>query len=221
MLTVLAAFATDPSPALFTPSVGFGEARTEAVAVATIAGIPRVAGLVGVDAVVRQDRWTAGVELGEDLGGGRAGTGWLAATFEPDHDLRISPFVRAGTWSQVGLSVAWRTYPGGFKRRGLWIDVSGGPVIDVRRAMEPGWAAPVDALRSMPEVGLSKQVTDLIHLRLGAVGIVPVFTYRVETLGRTRLVYTMTIGGLPEVAVIGSATVGIARLRDPDRARRR
>lgn len=217
MFTLLTAFASDPSPALFTPSVGFGEPRTESVGVANLAAIPRLAGIVGVQGVARRERWAAGFELGEDLGGGRAGTVWAGVTLELDDDLRVSPFLRAGTWSQVGVSVAWRTYPAGFRRRGLWIDVSGGPTVDVRRLTEAEWAGPIDAMRSMPEIGLSKQVSDLIHLRLGTVGPVPVFTYRVETPGRTALVYSMTIGGLPGVAVVAGTTVGIARLGDRDR----
>ncbi|MEZ4317005.1 MAG: hypothetical protein R3F61_05865 [Myxococcota bacterium] len=211
MLLLSAALASDPSPALFTPSVGLGDPRAELVTIGSLGATTVTSGQLGLNAVVRLPRVSAGGDLGLDLGGGQAGAGWLAVSVVERENLRVSPFVKAGTWAQAGLSVAWRVYTPGFRRRGLEIDVSGGPTLDVRQLGHPTWGGPLDRMRSMPEVGLGTQITDLIHLRLGSVGPAPVFRYRVQTGRRTALVYEMTLGGLPGYGVFGAATIGIGR----------
>jgi hypothetical protein len=212
MLLFWSAFAADPSPAILTPSVGLGEPRGETQVVGWVGAVGRTTGLAGTTVKTRLDRWAFGGELGLDVTGGQVGSAWAGVSVISRDDLRITPFVRGGTWAQVGISAAWRVWWKPFQRRGLRVDASWGPTVDVRFLRTPSWAGPVDTLRSLPEFGLTTEWGPLIQFRVGAIGPMPMFTYRVETPGRQSFVVEMSIGGMPEVGVVGSMSLGLGQL---------
>ncbi|MCB9678825.1 MAG: hypothetical protein H6737_27230 [Alphaproteobacteria bacterium] len=213
-LLATAALASDPASGLLSPSLGLSDDRVEGYGTTYIAKHRNITGMVGASTAVRSGRLGAGGEFGEDFTGGRSGTAWVSVALVDRGDLRVSPWVRGGTYAQAGLSVAGRFHPRGFRRRGLLADFSWGPALDVRLLKGPRWGGFMDPIRSMPEFGLTAD-WGMIQLRIGAIGPAPVATYRLQTPGRTSFVLEYSIGGFPGLGVVGMASVGVARSREP------